>query len=161
MKLRRPSDLGATAGYNAPMSRRSRFLLASLAIIAIGLAVGGWLLWTPTAITRENVARIQPGMTREEVHTILGGPPNNEAFAPLQVLGPWEGAPVDVPMALKGGEVIQLAAGPGGLPDIWVGDDLLVQVQFDAAGHATGCRLLPVRRAEESLLAKVRRRLGL
>jgi hypothetical protein len=76
----------------------------------------------------------------------------------LQVLGPWEGlegAPDEAPIAFGGGEMIQLAAPPGGLPNFWVGDDLVVQVQFDAAGHVTACRLLPVRRAEASLLGSV------
>jgi len=52
------------------MTRRRMLLLGVLAI-AVVLAVGVWRLWPQTAITLENYERINDGMTRAEVETIL------------------------------------------------------------------------------------------
>jgi hypothetical protein len=60
------------------MTARHRLLLFGLPTIA-GLAVGVWLLWPRTAITRENAAKLHVGMTLEEVETILGGPARDES----------------------------------------------------------------------------------
>jgi hypothetical protein len=60
------------------MTRRTRRLLIALPLaVALSLAVA-WLLWPRTAITRENAARIQEGMTLAEVEAILGGPAREE-----------------------------------------------------------------------------------
>jgi outer membrane protein assembly factor BamE (lipoprotein component of BamABCDE complex) len=59
------------------MTRR-RLLLFALIAVAVVLAVGVWLLWPRTAITRENAAKIQAGMTLAEVEAILGGPARDE-----------------------------------------------------------------------------------
>jgi hypothetical protein len=60
---------------------RRRLLLFILASVAV-LAVGAWLLWPRTAITRENAAKIKEGMTLAEVEAILGGPARNESDMP-------------------------------------------------------------------------------
>ena len=49
------------------------FLGVPAAVVAVALVA--WLLWPRgAAITRENAAKIQPGMARAEVEALLGGP---------------------------------------------------------------------------------------
>jgi hypothetical protein len=64
------------------MPRPRRFLFLSLAAVVAVLAVGLWLLWPGTAITRENAERIEEGMTLADVEAILGGPARNESDLP-------------------------------------------------------------------------------
>jgi hypothetical protein len=62
----------------ATMTRR-RLLVFSLIATLVGLGVGAWALWPQrTAITRENAAKIQKGMTLAEVEAILGGTARHE-----------------------------------------------------------------------------------
>jgi hypothetical protein len=65
------------------MSRRTRRLLLLALPVLVALAAGAWLPWPRTAITRENVEKIQPGMTLEEAEAILGGPARDEAGGPV------------------------------------------------------------------------------
>ncbi len=55
------------------MSRR-RLYLFGLAAAALALVSAVWWFWPRTLITRENLAKLTPGMTRTEVEAILGGP---------------------------------------------------------------------------------------
>ncbi len=60
------------------MTRRRVLLLGSVAIVA-AMAVAMWAVWPrPSAITEENAAKIQQGMTLAEVEAILGGPARDE-----------------------------------------------------------------------------------
>ena len=65
------------------MARR-RVLLGSVAVVVVGLAIGVWMLWPRTAITEENAAKLQPGMTLAEVEAILGGPARIETTGPTR-----------------------------------------------------------------------------
>jgi hypothetical protein len=67
---------GVAVALDGGMTRR-RFLFLSLAAAVVALAIGVWLLWPRTAITRENAEKIRLGMTLAEVEAILGGPPGN------------------------------------------------------------------------------------
>jgi hypothetical protein len=125
------------------MSRRSRRLVlfglpAGLAV----LAFAAWLLWPRTAITRENAAKIQQGMTLAEVQAVLGEPadPRGEDSAL------W---PDDV---IPAGS--RLVVGR-----FWVGDDVLVVVAFDRGGRVEAVRVLG--RARVTLADRLRRWLGL
>jgi len=61
------------------MNTRRRLLLFGLLAGLITLAVGGWMLWPrPSAITSENAAKIQVGMTLAEVEVILGAQARRE-----------------------------------------------------------------------------------
>ena len=60
------------------MTRR-RLLMFGFLVMLVMLGVGVWLLLPTTAITRENAAKIQEGMTLAEVEAILGGPARSEA----------------------------------------------------------------------------------
>jgi hypothetical protein len=59
------------------MTTRHRLLLPSLLACLAMLAV---VLWPRTAITRENAAKIQAGMTLPEVAALLGGPARDEGM---------------------------------------------------------------------------------
>jgi SmpA / OmlA family len=62
------------------MTRR-RLLLLALPVALVLLGVSGWALWPrPSAITRENFKKIEPGMTLAEVEAILGGPARSETW---------------------------------------------------------------------------------
>jgi outer membrane protein assembly factor BamE (lipoprotein component of BamABCDE complex) len=63
------------------MPQPRRRLLLALALLTCVLAGGvAWLLLArETAITRENAAKIENGMTQAEVEAILGGPARNDA----------------------------------------------------------------------------------
>ncbi len=78
------------------MPKRSRhFLFLSLVSVVVALAVGLWLLWPRTAITRENAAKIKVGMTLAEVESILGGPDRDEGtgtFIYTDESREWDGA---------------------------------------------------------------------
>jgi hypothetical protein len=63
------------------MTRRRLLLFGLLATIAILATV--WLLWPRTAITRENAAKIQPGITLADVEKLLGCPDRDESTGPL------------------------------------------------------------------------------
>jgi hypothetical protein len=56
------------------MTRRTRrLLLFGLPAALLASAIAAALLWPRTAITRENAARIQVGMTLTQVEAILAG----------------------------------------------------------------------------------------
>jgi hypothetical protein len=119
--------------------RRKPTILA-LCFAAVVLVLTAWLLWRPSAVTKENIHRIQPGMTRAEVEAILGGPPQEEPGGGL--------------MYLDGDSV---SAGPLRGSANWIGDDWAVTVQF-----RDGCveySRLASGRGEESWLHRFRRRL--
>jgi hypothetical protein len=113
-----------------------RLVLVLVAGIAL-LAFGVWLLWPRTAITRENAAKILPGMTLAEVEAILGGPARDET--PKR------------PLVVK----IQ-----GVHPDCeWNSDQVSIWLHLDAEGRVRECRAIPV--PAQSGLNRLRRRLGL
>ncbi len=63
------------------MPRHCRYLFVSLAaVLGVVAAEVTFVCWptTPTAITVDNAAEIQPGMTIQEVERILGGEPRHE-----------------------------------------------------------------------------------
>src|SRR5690349_6879996 len=82
--------VGISSARTEPMNRRRVFLL--LLAPVIGLVIGIWMLWSRTAITPANAARIQPGMTLAEVAAILGGPARDESTGPL-VAEQWDDDP--------------------------------------------------------------------
>lgn len=72
-----------------------RLLLLALPVGLLVLAIGVGLLWPRTAITRENAAKIEPGMTLAEVEAKLGGPARDETTGPVEREEPPEFAPPD------------------------------------------------------------------
>jgi hypothetical protein len=63
--------------------RRRHILLLALPPLFAALALAVWLLRPDSAITLENVDRIELGMNLQEVEAILGGPARDESTGPL------------------------------------------------------------------------------
>jgi hypothetical protein len=120
--------------------KTSRCVLISCAAIAV-LAGGLWLFWphTPaTAINPENAARIAPGMSVQEVETILGGAARDEVRTAGHRL------------------LIQSVR-----PDLeWNSDAATVWVHLDQDGRVRECQVIPVP-APHGVLGTMRRWLGL
>ena len=56
------------------MPRLIYLLGVCVAVVALALAVTDWALSLRPGVTQANVRRIRPGMTPEEVESLLGGP---------------------------------------------------------------------------------------
>jgi hypothetical protein len=65
-----------------PRRRLLLFALPAMLVLVGVVWVAFWLAKPRTAITRENAARIQEGMTLAEVETMLGGPPTGQPTRP-------------------------------------------------------------------------------
>jgi hypothetical protein len=145
--------------------RTRRLLLACLPAAAVALAVGAWLLWPRTAITRENAAKIHKGMTRAEVKAILGGPPRDESSGPVDLDEPDDG----IPDLIRDARLRQWIDGAlrahfdpeGGERAAWQSNQVAVYIWWDAAGTVESCDCFPMRRAPEGPLEVLRRWLGL
>jgi hypothetical protein len=132
------------------MPRPSRFLFLSLAAVVVGLAVGLWLLWPRTAITRANAAKIQVGMTMEQVEAIFGGTQRMETTGRFEIDPDEE--------EIKRGHLDPAA--PFGQWQ-WLSAEVQVRVWSDDLSRVTAIQSIPVRRAPESLLDKLHRWLRL
>jgi hypothetical protein len=121
------------------MSKRERRLVSMAALVSVAtIAVGVWLSWPRTAITRENAERIQPGMTLAEVEAILGGPARDE--------GPEQRSAVSIQSVRPDRE--------------WNSAQVSVWVFLDVEGRVRECRAIPVPPAPGPL-ERLRRWLGL
>jgi hypothetical protein len=129
------------------MTRRRPLLLSMLAVV-LALAAA-WLVWPCAAITRENVQQVKEGMTLAEVEAILGGPVRDETTGPV-VLDEECSAPGLQP------DYSRPYRGHIG-PFQWKSDQVMLLLYFDAEGHVADRDPLPLRRADESLLARLRR----
>jgi hypothetical protein len=148
------------------MTRRTRrlLLLGLPAIVAVAL-VTAWLLWPRMAITRENAAKVQLGLTLAEAEVILGGPARDETTGPVnldpaatsdaveqawvteKVVRVWEDAldrQDDTPRSLW-----------------WKSNNVALRVRFDPQGCVSESLAFPMRRVDESPLAMLHRWLGL
>jgi hypothetical protein len=142
------------------MNHRRLFLVAVPAMLVL-VGTSGLLLWPRTAITRENAAKIDIGMTLAEVETIFGGPERDESGGPLSIDEPGEATAV-VTLVPDGGAV--WVAGRWQVvpsPRQWVNTEVVATVAFNVNGRVESCNVLAVRRARESPLAILRRWLGL
>jgi hypothetical protein len=97
------------------MTRRRVLLLGSVASVAALVIV--FAVWPRSGINRWNAARIEHGMTRDEVQKILDGPPREEG-------GRYSTAISRLP------------------PDVWATPDLLVCIWFDDDGRVINLLLL-------------------
>jgi hypothetical protein len=144
--------------------RPRRLLLFGLpAAVLLGL-LAAWWLWPRTVITADNAAKIRPGMTLAEVEAILGGPARDESTGPLAAdLG--DETPADARQRRDAEEValmvFHFSAWWDGTPHWWQSDCVMVHVSMDRDGKVLRATRLPVRRAEERPLDRLRRWLGL
>lgn len=161
------------------MTIRRRLLLFSLLAGLFTLGVGAWLLWPRTAITRENAAKIQIGMTLAEVEAILGGPVRNDATGPIVVAFDEDGNELGdeariadffvkegqairpFPVADERGAVHHFGHVTVGWARHWLSDSARVGIVFDSADIVTEFRVSPMRRMQESPIDVVRRWLRL
>jgi hypothetical protein len=63
----------------------------AVCMVALAFGLTLWLLGLTTAVTRTNVERIQPGMSRAEVEAILGGPGLREPWDNWSAFGKFIG----------------------------------------------------------------------
>jgi hypothetical protein len=128
-------------------SRRCRLVVLAAAGAAVALAVGFWMLWPPThitAITWANAAKVQPGMTLDEVEAILGGPARFDATGPVSYcLTGVEGFDPTVPR-----------------PPEWLSDEVLVMVYLDANRRVQRCVPVTVQQEDRNVIGIIRRRFG-
>lgn len=128
------------------MSKRRRVLVLVAVAVTVALlgASGVWLIWPRTAITRQNAAKIQAGMTRTEVEAILGRTPLPR--------------PTDRKIWHRTPDGAEMFGG-----DYWWEGDLAVIVEFDDAGKVRETQTfeVPDSRAREPFLDRLRRWLRL
>lgn len=104
----------------------------------VGIAVLGVVLWPRPAhrITRENVLRIELGMSEQEVNDLLRVPAGN--YHPR-------------------GKLLALSSNlPAGTPKVWVGDELGLAVWFDEDRRITQKQVAMVCQDRTPLVAAVR-----
>jgi hypothetical protein len=144
-------------------NRTRRLLLFGLPAALLASAIAAALLWPRTAITRENAARIQVGMTLAEVESILGGPVRDETTGPcvpdLAKEGPG-GTPHDLDSVERWIDFLVATSDATPWPR-WQSNQVMIAVLFDTDGRVSDCHFFPVRRADETLLDRLRRWLGL
>jgi hypothetical protein len=149
------------------MPRPRRILFIALGFVTAMLLAGAfvWAFLPRMAITRENAAKIQEGMTLVEVEALLGGPER------IETTGPTEGDSDDGPDAEReAGErfIIALTHTQGSRRSrvnssqrTWGSDRVAIFVVFDADERVIDFAVRPLRRAPESLSDLLRRWLGL
>jgi hypothetical protein len=117
-----------------------RFLLvAALLVAGGGSAVVLWLSPRPQRVTADNAQRIHQGMARAEVEAILGES------------GDYRTRPTHR-------YIYGVSFGPRSLApwDLWEGDDIDIEVQFDDLGHVAQARSWPVVPTEMGVAALLR-----
>jgi len=140
------------------MSRR-RLILFGVPVVVV-LGVGAWVFWVQprTAITRENAAKIEVGMTLAEVEAILGGPARFEFPGPLTS---------DVGFRRSNDELVAQHNFSQPFPANtvtklrWNSETVTIDVPFDGEDRALQIRYILHRPESETFLRRVRRWLGL
>jgi hypothetical protein len=126
------------------MRKRLLLLLMSVALVLLG----GWLTLWPSSpqhrINRESFARIQEGMTEQEVESILGVPAGDYATARVAIA-----------------EDYDLRVPAGAVQKQWTCDEGTILVFFYPADKVCVSRFIQVARVDESFLDKARRWLRL
>jgi len=127
------------------MTRRRRLSLFGLPVALVALGVAGWLLLPRTAITRENAAKIQEGMTLAEVEAILGGPARDDTTGPTTGNAPWGTAQIigHIPRWVSTKD--------------WDSDSVSIVVRFDSDQRVTDYLAYHTRRTDVGVLAMFRR----
>jgi hypothetical protein len=152
------------------MSRRRLLLMFGFLVVLVMLGVGEFVLWAQprTAITRENAAKIQVGMTLAEVEAILGGPARYEATGELVAEIPgepqvniWGKIPEELILNEFQVAVENYSKRHG--RRLWVSCELVVFVDFDDSWRVISADFAPVHRRvlQQGILEIIRRLLGL
>lgn len=117
-------------------SVRRCLLFALLTALVVAVVLATMARPRPPAITRDAEARIQAGMTRDELEAMLGGPARDDST------GPTELDPDGRPQVL--GHPAPLNMTP---ISEWISDEVMIRVAFDASGRAEWISTCPLRRA--------------
>jgi len=129
---------------------RRRTLLVALAGLAVVVAAGSAVvLWPqpPSRITRGNFDQIRGGMTRVEVHALLG-PPGDYATGDTEI--DWDSHDKGKRFLLSNNpETWRL------MPDVWGGDRARVMVVYYTNGTVVGAKYSPVRRVDQGPLDRL------
>jgi hypothetical protein len=142
------------------MTKRRHLLVFGPLVVWLALGVSGWMLWPRAGITRENAAKIQVGMTLEEVEAILGGPARDETTGPVVPDMRRDTAEQENAADLAEAYIHmyqKIHAKSGG---VWQSDDVLIYVRLHD-GWITGSHHIHVCREHESPIEIVRRWLHL
>ncbi len=152
-------DEGVTlAREERAMPRPHLLLRLALPAVAVAVAVGVWLAWPRTAISLENYARVQKGMTVGELEGLLGGLPRNESTGPLVYDdGIYQGCCRILPHWAHRYEPWRKH--PNSYE--WISDEAIIYVFLDDDDRVSSHGLYPVRRADQNPLATLRRWLHL
>jgi hypothetical protein len=118
------------------MFRRRLFLFGMPALLALFGVCALLASPRPSAITRENEAKIHEGMTPAELQAILGGPPRDESSGPTD-LDP---------------DALASRIGRPAPPSViriyeWRSDEVLIRVHFDSDRRVNWIDSCPLRRS--------------
>jgi hypothetical protein len=135
------------------MRRRVLLSVSILAVLAIGIFVGGWLLQPKPRIDQESYDRIKVGMTLAEVEAIIGAPPGDYGVGTgeIEVWFTWE---------VKTGDV-HWPRLPAGERKEWLGQQHAITVWVNAAGKVVDHSMPPVFREYDSTFDRLLGMLGL
>jgi hypothetical protein len=129
-------------------------------ILVAGIVAFAWL--SRSAITRENAARVEEGMTLAEVEALLG--PERDVSSgdlyldPSMVPDGYE-VPMDAKLAYRRWETWLLQEGVK--VRVWASDQVIVRLEFGTDGRVRSRKIWPVWVAPEGFVEKVRRWLNL
>jgi len=132
------------------MIRRRKLLICLGVLVGFVACLLAWqlLFKGPEQIGPEAYSRIQPGMTRSEVHATLGIPPGNyvdwtykrsrSKFSSTRERARWG---ILGHHDYQGRVVVAPDSGKEITLDSWIGDNYWIQVTFDDEEQAIGCVL--------------------
>jgi hypothetical protein len=136
-----------------------RVLFFALTIAALLLGVG-WLLWSRTAITRDNAAKIREGMTVAEVEAVLGGPARQETSRKLE-LEPLPGEQDTHTRRAEWDSRYSFCKADDVQPLYWCSDEVIIVILVDSENRVKRVDATSVRPASEPVIDRLRRLLRL
>jgi hypothetical protein len=140
------------------MTRRQLLLLLVAAALML-CATAGWVVWLTTAhtaITRQHAASVQAGMTLAEVEEILGDRARAELSGSGLILDSTE-----QPNSGFHQHGLMLHSHATPRPIEWQSDEVVISVQFSIDARVSSCYYLYTCRADDNIVAVVRRSMRL
>jgi hypothetical protein len=116
-----------------------------LAVVAVGLFVGGWLMLPKPRINEESFGRIKIGMTQAQVEEIIGAPPGDYGVSKCE-LDVWHSDSMRL---------------PAWTCKQWLGQHDAITVWLDAEGKVADLSIWPVFRDYDSTFDQLLGYIGL